>query len=127
MAAGPSSETQATPTPTTTVPQVSLHNRFDALKPEGEVSEDKVGRLPPSVTKVRRSAPCLKTASSKKERRVIVVGDSLLRGTEGPICWPDPTCRKVCCLFGARVRDISRKLPSLIHPSDYIIDSSGWQ
>ena len=50
---------------------------------------------------------------------MIVVGDSLLRGTEGPICWPDPTCRKVCCLPGARVRDISRKLPGLIHPSDY--------
>ena len=83
------------------------------------MSEDKVGRLPPSVTKVRRSAPCLKTASSKKERRVIVVGDSLLSGTEGSICRPDPTHREVCCLPGARVRDISRKLPGLIHPSDY--------
>ena len=83
------------------------------------MSEDKVGRLPPSVSKVRRSAPRLKTASSKKERRVIVVGDSLLSGTEGLICQPDPTCREVCCLPGARVRDISRKLPGLIHPSDY--------
>ena len=105
---------------------MSLHNRFDALKPEGEVSEDEVGRLPPSVSKVRRSAPHL-TASSRKERRVIVVGDSLLRGTEGPIYRPDPPYREVCCLPGTRVRDISRKLPSLIHPSDYIIDSSGWQ
>ena len=68
------------------------------------MSEDKVGRLPPSVTKVRRSAPRLKTASSKKERRVIVVGDSLLRGTEGPIYQPDPTRREVCCLPGAWVR-----------------------
>jgi len=76
-------------------------------------------RLLYTLPKVRRSAPCSKTASSKKERSVIVVGDSLLRGTEGPICWPDPTCRKVCCLSGARVRDISRKLPGLIHPSDY--------
>jgi len=25
----------------------------------------------------------------------------------------------VCCLPGAQVRDISRKLPGLIHPSDY--------
>ena len=98
---------------------MALHNRFDTLKPEGEVSEDRVGRLPPSVTKVRRSAPRLKTSSSKKERRVIVVGDSLLRGTEGLICQPDPTRREVCCLPGARVRDISRKLPGLIDPSDY--------
>ena len=50
---------------------------------------------------------------------MIVVGDSLLRGTEGPICWPDPTRREVCCLPQARVRDISRKLPGLIQPSDY--------
>ena len=74
------------------------------------------------MSKVRRSAPRLKTASSKKERRVIVVGDSLLRGTEGPICRPDPTCRKVCCLLScplAQVRDISRKPPGLIRPSDY--------
>ena len=30
-----------------------------------------------------------------------------------------PTRREVCCLPGARVRDISRKLPGLIRPSDY--------
>ena len=43
----------------------------------------------------------------------------LLRGTECPRCWPDPTRREVCCLPGAWVRDISRKLPGLICPSDY--------
>ena len=43
----------------------------------------------------------------------------LLRGTECPRCWPDPTRREVCCLRGAWVRNISRKLPGLIHPSDY--------
>ena len=50
---------------------------------------------------------------------MIVVGESLLSGTEGPICQPDPTRRELCCLPGAQVRDISRKLPGLIHPSDY--------
>ncbi|XP_042725317.1 uncharacterized protein LOC122178868 [Lagopus leucura] len=103
----------------TSVPLIPLCNRYETLKPEGEVTDDNVGALPPSLPKVRRSAPRLKTASSKKERRVVVVGDSLLRGTEGPICRPDPTRREVCCLPAARVRDISRKLPSLIHPSDY--------
>ena len=103
----------------TSVPLVPLCNRYEALKPEGVVSDDDVGALPPSLPKVRRSAPRLKTASSKKERRVIVVGDSLLRGTEGPVCRRDPTRREVCCLPAARVRDISRKLPSLIRPSGY--------
>lgn len=40
------------------------------------MTDDNVGALPPSLPKVRRSAPRLKTASSKKERRVVAVGDS---------------------------------------------------
>ncbi|XP_048824010.1 uncharacterized protein LOC125703493 [Lagopus muta] len=103
----------------TSVPQVPLSNRFETLELEGEEAENKVVEQPLSFAKERRSAPRLKTASSGKERRVIVVGDSLLKGTEGPICRPDPTRREVCCLPGARVRDISRKLPGLIRPSDY--------
>lgn len=71
------------------------------------------------MPRARKWTPCLRTASTRTERRVIVVGDSLLRGTEGPICRPDPTCREVCCLPGARVRDIARKLPNLVRPSDY--------
>ena len=65
------------------------------------------------------TAPRLRTASIKKDRRVIVVGDSLLKGTEGSICQPDPTRREVCCLPGAKVRDVARMLPNLVHPSDY--------
>ena len=107
------------PSRPTSVPQVPLCNRFEALKLEGAVVEGEVGELPPSVPKRRHPAPRLITASSRKERRVIVIGDSLLEGTEGPICRPAPTRREVCCLPGARVRDISRKLPSLIRNSDY--------
>ena len=59
------------------------------------------------------------TTSTRKTRQVIVVGDSLLRGTEGPICRTDPPLWEACCLPGARVKDITRKLPSLVRPSDY--------
>jgi len=48
-----------------------------------------------------------------------VVGDSPLRGTEGLISWADPPLREVCCLPGARVKDIARKIPRLVRPSDY--------
>lgn len=48
---------------------------------------------------------------------MIVVGDSLLKATEGPIYRPDLSCR-VCCLPGAQVRDVSKKLPNLVWPSD---------
>jgi len=66
-----------------------------------------------------QSSPRVMTASAKKKRRVIVIGDSLLRGTEGLICRPDPSHREVCCLPGARVRDIAKKVPGLVRPSDY--------
>ena len=99
--------------------QVPLHNRFEALELERLVGEDKVKSLPRRMPRARNLTPRLKTASTKKERRVIVVGDSVLRGTEGPICRPDPNCREVCCLPGARVRDIARKLPNLVRPSNY--------
>ena len=63
---------------------------------------------------------CVKTTSVKKEKRwVIFIGDCLLRGTEGPICRPDPLLREVCCLRGAQVKDVTRKLPTLVWPLDY--------
>lgn len=43
----------------------------------------------------------------------------LLRGTKGPVCQPDSYHREVCCLTGARVRDISRRLSGLIQRTDY--------
>jgi len=53
--------------------------------------------------------------------RVIVIGESLLRGTEGLICRPDPSHREFCCLPGAQVRDFARKLPRLVWPSHYYL------
>ncbi|KFP05974.1 hypothetical protein N300_12226, partial [Calypte anna] len=100
-------------------PQVSLKNTYEALDSENEAEarqeEDLSGRSPACPLSTRR----VTTTATKKRRRVVVVGDSLLRGTEGPICRPDPSHREVCCLPGARVRDISRRLPQLIQPSDY--------
>ncbi|KAM9245426.1 LOW QUALITY PROTEIN: coiled-coil domain-containing protein 70 [Leptosomus discolor] len=40
---------------------------------------------------------------------------------EGPICQPDPSHREACCLPGAQVRDVSRKIPGLVRPSDYYL------
>jgi len=71
------------------------------------------------LPRMSRSAPHIMTALAKKKRRVTVIGNPLLKGTEGPICEPDPSHREVCCLPGARVRDGARKLPGLVRPSDY--------
>ncbi|XP_066858120.1 uncharacterized protein [Anser cygnoides] len=99
--------------------QVPVHNRFEALELERPVGEDVFKSPPRRLPRARKSTPCLKTAFTKKERRVIVVGDSLFRGPEGPVCRPDPTCREVCCLPEAQVKDIAQNLPSLVCPSDY--------
>jgi len=64
------------------------------------------------------SAPHTMTAPAKKKRRVIVIGNSLLKGTEGPIRLPDPSHREVCYLSGAQVRNVARKLPGLVQPAD---------
>ena len=107
----------------TTPPQVPLYNRYEGLAVEYQ-SVDDVGVDPSTPEELRRPerpTPHITTTSTKKKRQVIVAGRSLLKGTEGPICRADPPHREVCCLPGAWVRDITRKIPSLIRPSDYCL------
>lgn len=47
------------------------------------------------------------------------MGDSLLKGTEGPICQPDPAHREICCFPGPWVRDFAKKVTHLVWPTDY--------
>ncbi|KFV63962.1 hypothetical protein N307_13186, partial [Dryobates pubescens] len=97
-----------------------LNNNYEALQAEGTIptsyNEEQPSREEP---KAKRSLPAITNSSTKKRRRVIVVGVSLLRGTEGHICHPDPSHREVCSLPGVWVRDIARRIPKLIQPSDY--------
>jgi len=55
----------------------------------------------------------------RKKRWVIVVPNSLLRGTECPICQTEPPVMEPCCLPEAQVKDIARKLPGLVWPLYY--------
>lgn len=48
-----------------------------------------------------------------------MTGDSPPRGTEAPVCRPDNLSGEVCCLPGARICDITRRLPSWVKPQDY--------
>ncbi|GAB0204309.1 mitochondrial enolase superfamily member 1 [Grus japonensis] len=74
---------------------------------------------PEVAPRPKRPMPQVVTTPTKKKKTVIVVGDSHLKGREGLICRADPPLREVCCLPGAHVKDIARKLPSLVQPSDY--------
>ncbi|XP_068782230.1 uncharacterized protein [Struthio camelus] len=88
-----------------------LKNKFSALQ-----AEEELGMAPREATGLADPVPC---RNPRKKRRVIVVGDSLLQGTEAPICRPDLLSREVCCLPGARIRDVMERLPRLVHASDY--------
>lgn len=56
--------------------------------------------------------------STKKKRRVKVMRDSLLQGTEAPVWQPDSFSVEVCCLMGARIWDVGERLTKLVQPSD---------
>ena len=42
-----------------------------------------------------------------------------MKGTEALICRPDPVAREVCCLPGARIREVAERLPALVNATDY--------
>uniref|UniRef100_A0A8D2LVC6 SGNH hydrolase-type esterase domain-containing protein n=1 Tax=Varanus komodoensis TaxID=61221 RepID=A0A8D2LVC6_VARKO len=50
------------------------------------------------------------TRTGKVRRRALVVGDSLLRGTEPAVCCPNLETRGVCCLSGARIRHVKDRV-----------------
>lgn len=56
--------------------------------------------LSEGLPRTSQSTRWIATLGVKKERRVIVAGDSLLRETEHPVCQSDPSHKEVCCLLG---------------------------
>ncbi|KAK4817905.1 hypothetical protein QYF61_002388 [Mycteria americana] len=95
---------------------VPLHNRYEDLEVADQSMEDGDNSLstPEVSPRSEERTSRINTTSTRKRRRVTVVGDSVLKGTEGTICRMDPPLREVCCLPGARVKDVTRVLPSLL-------------
>jgi len=79
---------------------VPLYNRYEDLDVECQTRDDVHDGpcTPEMLLRSERSTPCITTTTKRKKRQVTVVGDSLLRGTEGPICQTDHPLREVCCL-----------------------------
>ena len=102
---------------------MSLHNRYGALEilNEAEKDEENESNKEEDQGPPRQgcSRPGIKTNSKKNPRSVIVVGDSILRGVEGPIRRLDMLHREVCCLPGAQVKDLMAQLPALGRAKDY--------
>ena len=98
-----------------------LHNRYEALDLDrlGDMDVGESPSVQERLPMASQSAPHFATMSVRKKIRAVIIGDSLLRGTEGLICHLDPSHREVCCLPGARVRDVARNITRLVKPSDY--------
>lgn len=97
--------------------QVPLYNGYEALDVKSpSVGDNRPLRLDkPTKPNLGKPSCNIKAASSKK-RWVLVVDDSSLQGTE---CWAEPLHREAGCLSGAWVKDVTRKLPSLVQVTDH--------
>ncbi|PKU28829.1 suppression of tumorigenicity 5 [Limosa lapponica baueri] len=73
----------------------------------------------PAVATTENEAPAAHSRHGKKQQRVLLVGDSLLKGTKVPICHPDRASYKVCCLLGTKVRDVADRVPQTVKNTDY--------
>ncbi|KAM7138764.1 uncharacterized protein RBU57_016504 [Macrochelys suwanniensis] len=102
-------------TPAPNPATVVIGNRYALLDTGEKESPPTAEEEKPRTPKAGKSA----ATTANRKRRVVVVGDPLLRGTEAPICRPDISSREVCCLPGARIRDVTEALSRIIRPSDY--------
>ncbi|KAM7180663.1 uncharacterized protein RBU57_017009 [Macrochelys suwanniensis] len=49
-----------------------------------------------------------------RKRQVFMIGDSLLRRIDRPVTRADPENRRVCCLLGAKIRDVDLRLKRIL-------------
>ncbi|KAM7181823.1 uncharacterized protein RBU57_000475 [Macrochelys suwanniensis] len=56
----------------------------------------------------------LENRTVTRKRQVYVIGDSLLRRIDRPVTRADPDNRRVCCLPGAKIRDVDLRLKRIL-------------
>jgi len=52
---------------------------------------------------------------------VLVVNESLLKGSEVPLWQPDRESQEICCFPGAKIQDIAKMLPELVKRTVYYL------
>lgn len=92
-------------------PKLVHPNKFARLADEGDVGSE-IALLQQDTTPVCSSK--MGNRSAGQARQVLVVGDSIIRGTDRAICHKDRDRRTVCCLPGARVRHIADRVDRLL-------------
>lgn len=84
-----------------------------------KMEEEFVQVLPPRSDQATPRSKCsIKAFAMKKQQWMTAVGDSLLKGTEVPVCRSGPVLREVCCLPRVWIRNATNKLTSLVQPLD---------
>lgn len=97
-------------------PDLTHPNKFARLADEGDVSSGRALLQPDTSSASQGSVSSSKqgTRRAGQARQVLVVGDSIIRGTDRAICHKDRDRRTVCCLPGARVRHIADRVDRLL-------------
>lgn len=68
-----------------------------------------------------KTLPAAHSGYLKKKWWVLVVGNSQLRVTEAPVCWPDRESHEVYCLLGAKIWNIAKRVPQLVRSTGYYL------
>lgn len=89
---------------------MSLCKSYYALWVENE-EKVRVVFLGKTHVKLVQPPTHIRTDPTRNICRALVIGDSLLRGTEAPICHPDSISREVCCMLLACIHDVMEMLP----------------
>ncbi|CAM4481391.1 unnamed protein product [Lepidochelys kempii] len=91
-----------------TTPNMSPRRIQDGLK--RITRENRTGKnLQPEETGDR-----LENRTVTRKRQVYVIGDSLLKRMDRPVTRADPENRRVCCLPGAKIRDVDLRLKRIL-------------
>ena len=86
---------------------VPLQNRYSVLDAVAEEDSTEVNQ----GVQVLGGEPVLDAQVGKgRKSRVLVIGDSMVKGTDRRFCGKERDSRLVCCLPGARVNDVSDRV-----------------
>lgn len=92
-------------------PEVPLTNgKLWRWKEEDVVNGSELEKV--NHIKMVHSGSQVVSSAAQKRRTVLISGDSILRGTVAPICFPNNLSGEICCLLGAVRQELEEQNPS---------------
>ena len=90
---------------------IPLNNKFTILETLGE--DDRPGVSHGDRASGTESDSVMQNGGTEK-RRAVVIGDSIVRGADRRFCGREKDTHMICCLPGARVRDVSDQVHDIL-------------